>query len=81
MCIYYTLPQAVSSLVAEMATALELHSNSAVLEAAARTFLVLCEEGAAWCSVAQATRDSLIQCWVNQLKLLLNDALLVCLPN
>lgn len=71
--------QAVSSLVAEMATALELHSNAAVLEAAARTFLTLCEEGTAWCSVAQDTRDSLILHWVDQLTQLLNDSLVVCL--
>lgn len=73
--------QAVSSLVAEMATALELHSSSAVLEAAARTFLALGEEGAAWCSVAQATRDSLVQRWADQLRLLLEDSLVVRLPD
>lgn len=81
MYCFYALPQAVSSLVVEMATALELHSNSAVLEAAARTFVTLCEEGAVWCSVAQATRDSLIQRWADQLTLLLNDSLVVCLPD
>lgn len=80
VCCSSALPQAVTSMVAEMATALELHSSSAVLEAAARTFLSLCEEGAAWCSVAQATRDALIQRWVDQLTLLLNGSLVVRLP-
>ena len=71
------LPQAVSSLMTEMSAVLELHSSSAVLEAAARTFLSLCGEETAWCSVARTTRDSLVQRWVDQLTALLNDSIQV----
>uniref|UniRef100_H3C8Q5 Cohesin subunit SA n=1 Tax=Tetraodon nigroviridis TaxID=99883 RepID=H3C8Q5_TETNG len=74
-CIDAENAQAVSSLVAEMAAALELHSSSAVLEAAARSFLSLSAEGPAWCSVAQATRDALVQRWVDHLRPLLEDSL------
>lgn len=63
-----------------MAAALELHSSSAVLEAAARSFLSLSAEGPAWCSVAQATRDALVQRWVDHLRPLLEDSLVVCSP-
>ncbi|XP_041806780.1 cohesin subunit SA-2 [Chelmon rostratus] len=67
--------QAVSSLMAEMGAVLELHSGPAVLEAAARTYLSLCGEEAAGCSVARAARDSLVQHWVDQLTALLGDSL------
>lgn len=69
------LPQSVSSLLAEMGAVLELHSSSAVVEAAARTFLSLCGEETAGCSVAWAARDSLVQRWVDQLTALLGDSL------
>uniref|UniRef100_A0A3P9I962 Cohesin subunit SA n=1 Tax=Oryzias latipes TaxID=8090 RepID=A0A3P9I962_ORYLA len=64
----------VCSLMAEMAGALDRHSSPAVLEAAARTYLHLCGEGAAWGSVARAARDSLVECWVEHLKDLLKDS-------
>ncbi|XP_041857402.1 cohesin subunit SA-2 isoform X2 [Melanotaenia boesemani] len=67
--------QVVSSLMAEMAAVLDLHSGPAVLEAAARTYLSLCAEGAAWSSAARAARDSLVQRWVGQLTELLEDSL------
>lgn len=69
------LPQLVSSLLAEMGAVLELHSSSAVVEAAARTFLSLCGEETAGCSVARTARDSLVQRWVDQLTALLGDSL------
>uniref|UniRef100_A0A8C4EL58 Cohesin subunit SA n=1 Tax=Dicentrarchus labrax TaxID=13489 RepID=A0A8C4EL58_DICLA len=54
---------------------LELHSSPAVLEAAARTYLSLCGEETAGCSVARAARDSLVHRWVDQLTALLGDSL------
>lgn len=69
--------QLVCSLMAEMAAALDRHSSPAVLEAAARTYLHLCGEGAAWGSVARAARDSLVESWVEHLKDLLKDSLCV----
>ncbi|XP_024142020.1 cohesin subunit SA-2 isoform X1 [Oryzias melastigma] len=65
----------VCSLVAEMASVLDLHSSPAVLEAAARTYLSLCGEGTAWCSVVSAARDSLVESWMEHLKDLLKDSL------
>nr|XP_046261059.1 cohesin subunit SA-2 isoform X2 [Scatophagus argus] len=67
--------QAVSSLMAEMRAVLELHSDPAVLEAAARTYLSLCGEETAGGSMARAARDSLIQHWVDQLTALLGEVL------
>ncbi|KAM9709739.1 cohesin subunit SA-2 isoform 2-T2 [Menidia menidia] len=66
--------QAVSSLMAEMAAVLDLHSSPALLEAAARSYLSLCGGEAAWCSTARAARDSLVQRWVDQLAELLGDS-------
>uniref|UniRef100_A0A8C4EQF9 Cohesin subunit SA n=1 Tax=Dicentrarchus labrax TaxID=13489 RepID=A0A8C4EQF9_DICLA len=74
----YFLPEcseAVSGLIAEMGAVLELHSSPAVLEAAARTYLSLCGEETAGCSVARAARDSLVHRWVDQLTALLGDSL------
>ncbi|KAF1382811.1 hypothetical protein PFLUV_G00147670 [Perca fluviatilis] len=65
--------QAVSGLTAEMGAVLDRHSGPPVLEAAARTFLSLCGEETAWCSVARAARDSLVQRWVDRLTALLGD--------
>ncbi|XP_014844454.1 PREDICTED: cohesin subunit SA-2-like [Poecilia mexicana] len=59
--------QSVSSLMTEMAAVLDLHSGPAVLEAAARTYLSLCGDGAAWAVAAGASRDSLVQRWVDRL--------------
>ncbi|XP_071335920.1 cohesin subunit SA-2 isoform X2 [Trachinotus anak] len=67
--------QAVSSLLAEMGTVLNLHSGPALLEAAARTYLSLCGGETTWCSMARAARDSLVQTWVDQLTVLLEDSL------
>ncbi|XP_076011271.1 cohesin subunit SA-2 isoform X2 [Genypterus blacodes] len=67
--------QLVSELLAEMGAVVELHTDPAVLEAAARTYLSLCGEETTWCSVAQAARDSLVQSWVDRLVLLLQDSL------
>lgn len=67
--------QAVSSLMAEIGAVLELHSDPAVLEAAARTYLSLCGEETAGCSTARAARDSLVQRWVDHLTALLGDSL------
>lgn len=66
--------QVVSSLMAEVGAVLELHSGTDVLEAAARSYLSLCGDGASWCSAAQTARDSMIQQWVDKLKVLLEDS-------
>uniref|UniRef100_A0A8C7XCH2 Cohesin subunit SA n=1 Tax=Oryzias sinensis TaxID=183150 RepID=A0A8C7XCH2_9TELE len=71
------LPQLLSKVLFKMAAALDRHSSPAVLEAAARTYLHLCGEGAAWGSVARAARDSLVECWVEHLKDLLKDSVCV----
>ncbi|XP_058470569.1 cohesin subunit SA-2 isoform X1 [Solea solea] len=67
--------QALSSLMVEMRAVLDVHSGSAVLEAASRTFLSLCREETSWCSTTRGARDSLVQNWVEQLTVLLQDAL------
>lgn len=69
--------QLLFSLMAEMAAALDLHPTTAVLEAAACTYLSLCNERAAWRSVAKTARDSLVQLWVDQLTELLGESLRV----
>lgn len=61
--------------MAEIGAVLERHSSSAVLEAAARTFLSLCGEETTGCPMARAARDSLVQRWVDQLTALLADSL------
>lgn len=63
--------------MAEIGAVLELHSDPAVLEAAARTYLSLCGEETAGCSTARAARDSLVQRWVDHLTALLGDSLKV----
>ncbi|KAK2905835.1 cohesin subunit SA-2 [Channa argus] len=65
--------QGLSVLLAEMEAVLDLHSGTAVLEAAARTYLSLCGEEMAWCSLTRAARDSLVQRWVDHLTALLED--------
>uniref|UniRef100_A0A3Q1EH89 Cohesin subunit SA n=1 Tax=Acanthochromis polyacanthus TaxID=80966 RepID=A0A3Q1EH89_9TELE len=67
--------QVVSSLMAEMEAALDLHSGPAVLEAAARSYLSLCGEETSWCSAARSARDALVQRWVEKLTALLGDSL------
>lgn len=78
-CLFWRLParQAVSTLLAQMEAVLELHSSSAVLEAAARTFLSLCGEEGSGGSVVQAAKDALVQKWVDKLTSLLGDSLKV----
>ncbi|KAM4558015.1 cohesin subunit SA-2 [Odontesthes bonariensis] len=66
--------QVISSLMAEMAAVLDLHSGPALLEAAARSYLSLCGEEAAWCSTARDARDALVQRWVDRLTELLGDS-------
>ncbi|XP_037832141.1 cohesin subunit SA-1 [Kryptolebias marmoratus] len=65
--------QQVSSLLAEMAAVVDLHSAPAVLEAAARSYLSLCGEGAAWGPAARSARDALVRRWVERLTELLRD--------
>uniref|UniRef100_A0A3B3VUX7 Cohesin subunit SA n=1 Tax=Poecilia latipinna TaxID=48699 RepID=A0A3B3VUX7_9TELE len=69
--------QSVSSLMTEMAAVLDLHSGPAVLEAAARTYLSLCGDGAAWAVAAGASRDSLVQRWVDRLTETIGESLRV----
>lgn len=77
--LFWRLPprQAVSTLMAQMEAVLELHSSSAVLEAASRTFLSLCGEESSGGSVSRAAKDSLVQKWVDKLTTLLGDSLKV----
>ncbi|CAN9497599.1 unnamed protein product [Ophioblennius macclurei] len=63
-----------SSLMTEIEGVLDRRPALAVLEAAACTYLSLCRETAAWSSVAQPARDSLVQRWVEQLKDLMGDS-------
>ncbi|XP_028992474.1 cohesin subunit SA-2 [Betta splendens] len=63
--------QVVSCLLAAMEAVLNLHSDPAVLEAAARTYLSLCGEEMPCRSAGRAARDSLVQRWVEQLTVLL----------
>lgn len=60
-----------------MEAVLQLHSSAAVLEASARTFLSLCGDKSSGGSAAQATRDALVQSWVEKLTALLGDSLKV----
>ncbi|CDQ71241.1 unnamed protein product [Oncorhynchus mykiss] len=68
-------PQALSGLLAEMGAVLELHTDPAVLEAAARSYLSLCGEETAWHPLARPGRDAVVQCWADRLAALLGDAL------
>lgn len=56
---------------------LDVHSDPAVLEAAARTYLSLCGDEATWSSTARDARDALVQTWVERLTVLLGDSLKV----
>lgn len=76
-CVSLPVSQMTSSLMAEMGAVLELHSDPAVLEAAARTYLSLCGEETAWSSTAQTARDALVQGWVDHLTALLEDSIKV----
>ncbi|XP_038576945.1 cohesin subunit SA-2 isoform X2 [Micropterus salmoides] len=67
--------QSVSRLMEEMSAVLEIHSDPAVVEAAACTYLSLCGEETAWRHMVRAARDSLVQLWVDRLTALLGDSL------
>ncbi|XP_044073154.1 cohesin subunit SA-2 isoform X1 [Siniperca chuatsi] len=67
--------QSISGLMAVVGAVLDRHSGPAVLEAAACTYLSLCGEETAWCSMVLAARDSLVQRWVDRLTALLGDSL------
>ncbi|XP_053733289.1 cohesin subunit SA-2 isoform X1 [Synchiropus splendidus] len=66
--------QLLSSVLSEMEAVLKVQSHPDVLEAAARSFLSLCEEQEVWSAVASPARDSLVQSWVDQLSRLLTDS-------
>ncbi|KAL0964090.1 hypothetical protein UPYG_G00318430 [Umbra pygmaea] len=68
-------PQALASLLAEMGALVELHTDPAVLEAAARSYLILCSEETAWHTLARPAMDAVVQCWVNRLTALLREVL------
>ncbi|CAB1346790.1 unnamed protein product [Coregonus sp. 'balchen'] len=68
-------PQALSCLLAEMGAVVERHTDPAVLEAAARSYLSLCGEETAWHPLARPVRDTVVQCWADRLATLLGDAL------
>lgn len=70
--------QLLSELLSEMRTVIDLHSNADILEATARSYLRLSAEGTSWCSLAQTTRDSMVQNWVKQLRSFLDDAVKDC---
>ncbi|CAM9344454.1 unnamed protein product, partial [Lampetra planeri] len=67
--------QVASSLLAEMRALLDVHADPGVLEAAACTYLRLCEEDMTLSSVARAARDAMVQCWVDELTAMLQDSL------
>lgn len=69
--------QAMPGLMAEMESILEQHSSAGVVEAAARTYLSLCEEETPRGPVARAARDTLVQRWMDKLSTLLRDSLTV----
>lgn len=60
-----------------MGAVLELHTDPAVLEAAARSYLSLCGEESAWHPLARPVRDAVVQCWADRLAALLGDTLQV----
>ncbi|KAK7882344.1 hypothetical protein WMY93_028518 [Mugilogobius chulae] len=66
--------QLLSDLFSAMRSVLDLHCGADVLEAAARSYLCLCADETSWRCTAQTARDAMVQNWVNQLKLLLEDA-------
>ncbi|KAM9804810.1 cohesin subunit SA-2-like [Neosynchiropus ocellatus] len=63
--------QLLSNVMSEMEAVLKVQWDPDVLEAAARSFLSLCEEQKVWSSVASPARDSLVQSWVDHLTRLL----------
>ncbi|KAJ8012485.1 hypothetical protein DPEC_G00043300 [Dallia pectoralis] len=63
--------QALAGLLSEMGAAVDLHSDAAVLEAAARSYLSLCGEETAWHPLAKQARDTVVQCWVDRLAALM----------
>ncbi|XP_010899679.2 cohesin subunit SA-2 isoform X2 [Esox lucius] len=67
--------QALAGLLSEMGAVVDLHTDPAVLEAAARSYLSLCGEETAWHSLARPARDTVVQCWVDRLAKLMGDAL------
>uniref|UniRef100_A0A8C6WHK0 Cohesin subunit SA n=1 Tax=Neogobius melanostomus TaxID=47308 RepID=A0A8C6WHK0_9GOBI len=66
--------QLLSELFSEMRAVVDAHCDADVLETAARSYLSLSADGTSWCCMAQTARDSMVQNWVNQLKLFLEDA-------
>ncbi|XP_072300991.1 cohesin subunit SA-2 [Eucyclogobius newberryi] len=66
--------QLLSDLLLVMRDVLDVHCGAEVLEAAARSYLSLCADKTSWSSTAQTARDAMVQNWVNQLRLLLEDA-------
>ncbi|CAL1582552.1 unnamed protein product [Knipowitschia caucasica] len=66
--------QLLSELLLAMRAASELHCAADILEGAARSYLSLCEDETSWCSIAQTARDAMLQTWVNQLRLLIEDS-------
>lgn len=69
--------QAVQSLLAQMEAAVSGHTDQALLEAAARSYLVLSSDESAWHGQVTAVMDQLIQRWTSRLRTLLDEALKV----
>lgn len=69
--------QAVQSLLVEMEIAVNTHTDQALLEVAARSYLALSSDESAWHSQVTPVMDQLIQCWTTRLKTLLDEALKV----
>ncbi|KAJ8282531.1 hypothetical protein COCON_G00050500 [Conger conger] len=61
------------ALLAQMAAVLEVHTDSAVLEAAARTYQALCSDDVPWESLASLALDEMVQGWAERLDTLLRD--------
>ncbi|KAJ8247033.1 hypothetical protein GJAV_G00257990 [Gymnothorax javanicus] len=61
------------AMLAQMAAVVEKHTDSGVLEAAARTYQALCSRDTPWEGLASPARDDMVQRWVERLDSLLRD--------
>ncbi|KAG5852757.1 hypothetical protein ANANG_G00065950 [Anguilla anguilla] len=61
------------ALLTQMAAVVEMHTDAAVLEAAARTYQALCSADTPWESLASPAWDEMVRRWVGRLDTLLRD--------
>lgn len=69
--------QAVQSLLVQMEVAVNGHTDQALLEAAARSYLALSSDESAWHGQVNPVMDQLIQSWTTRLRILLDEGLKV----